>query len=80
MKTIDVLFDEFQMTIEDLAEKAGMDVGRIEAVVMGRWLPSPVERKKLAAVFDTPIDEISWGHTMDPRNVRYRRMGLKEDF
>jgi hypothetical protein len=26
------------------------------------------------------VDQISWGHTMNPRNVRYHRFGLKEDF
>jgi len=34
----------------------------------------------LAAALDVPISEVSWGHTMNPRNVRYHRYGLKENF
>ena len=24
------------------------------------------------------MEDVSWGHTMDPRNVRYRRFGFKD--
>ena len=80
MKTIDILFDESQLTIEDIAERAGLTPERVEAIAVGRWTPSPREREKIAAAFDVSIEEISWGHTMDPRNIRYHRFGLKEKF
>ena len=80
MKTVDVLFDETGLTLDDVAERANLSNERVEAIIVGRWTPSPAERKKIAAAFDVSVAEISWGHTMDPRNVRYRRFGLKEDF
>jgi transcriptional regulator with XRE-family HTH domain len=80
MKTIDLLFDESRLTIEDIAERAGMTPERVEAIAVGRWTPSPAERGKIAAAFGVAIEEISWGHTMDPRNIRYHRFGLKENF
>ena len=80
MKTVDLLFEAAGFTVEDVAESTGMQDERIEAIALGRWTPSPAERQKIAAAFDVPVTEISWGHTMDPRNVRYRRFGLKEDF
>ena len=80
VKTIDLLFEESGTTIDDIAERAGMAPQRVEAIALGRWTPSPAERHKMAAAFDVDVDSISWGHTMDPRNVRYRRFGLKEDF
>jgi len=80
MKTIDILFEETQLTIEDIAERARLTPERVEAIVVGRWTPSPAEREKIAAAFGVPVEEVSWGHTMVPRNVRYHRYGLKENF
>jgi len=47
---------------------------------LGRWTPSPAERQKVAQVFGVSADEVAWGHTMDPRNIRYHRYGMKEEF
>ncbi len=80
MKTIDILFEETQLTIEDIAERARLTSERVEAIVVGRWTPSPSERQKIAAAFGVSIDDVSWGHSMEPRNVRYHRFGLKENF
>lgn len=80
MKTIDLLFECSGDTIEDVAERSGLPAERIEAIAVGRWTPSPAEREKVAAAFGVAVDQISWGHTMDPRNIRYRQYGFKEDF
>ncbi len=80
MKTIDVLFEEQDLVIEDVAAKANLAEERVEAIALGRWTPSPKERLQLAGALGVEVADISWGHTLDPRNVRYRRFGLKEDF
>lgn len=80
MPTIDLLFESSNLTIEDIAERAGLTVPRLEAIVLGRWTPSPEDRKRIAAAFGVPVEDVSWGHTMDPRNIRYRQFGLKENF
>lgn len=80
MKTIDFLFEESALTIEDVAERAQLTVPRVEAIALGRWTPSPAERMRIAGAFGANVDEISWGHSMDPRNIRYRQFGLKENF
>ena len=80
MKTIDLLFEETQFTIEDVAERARLLPERVEAIAVGRWTPSPEERRRIALAFGVSADDISWGHTMDPRNIRYHRFGLKENF
>ena len=80
MRTVDALMDDFQFTVEDLAERSLLATDRVAAIAMGRWTPSPVEREKIAESFELDIADISWGHTLDPRNIRYRRFGLKEDF
>ena len=50
----------------------------LTAIVLGRWTPSPKERQWIADVFQVPVQEVSWGHTIDPRNLRYRRYGFQE--
>jgi hypothetical protein len=80
MKSVDVVLEEMQWSLEDLADRCALPIERVEAIVDGRWLPSPAERESIAAAIGMPVAEISWGHTMNPRNVRYHRFGLKEDF
>lgn len=80
MTTIDLLFENSQLTIEDVAERAKLSPDRVEAIAVGRWMPSPSERQRIAAAFGVPVEEVSWGHSMDPRNIRYHRFGLKENF
>ena len=80
MKTVDVILEELSLSIEELAEKSALPAERVLAIVDGRWLASPVERGVIASALDVAVDEISWGHTMNPRNVRYHRYGLREDF
>ena len=80
MKTIDLLFEETGLTITEVAERSALEPERVEAIATGRWTPSPDERARLSAAFGVAMDEISWGHTMAPRVVRYHRFGLREGF
>ena len=80
MKTIDLLFEETGLTIEEIANRTQLSAERIEAIAVGRWTPSPDERQRLAAAFGISIEDVSWGHTMAPRVVRYHRFGLREGF
>ena len=80
MKTVEHLFELTGMAIEDVAEKAALPVERVAAIAEGRWTPSPYDRTRIAAAFGVSVEEVSWGHSMNPRNIRYRRHGLKENF
>jgi transcriptional regulator with XRE-family HTH domain len=80
MRTVEHLFEQTGLTFEDIAERAKLPLERVAAIAEGRWTPSPDDRERIAAAFGVPVAEISWGHTMNPRNVRYRRHGLKENF
>lgn len=80
MKTVEHLLEETGISIEELARRAGLPPERVAAIADGRWTPSPRERELIAAAFGVPTGEISFGHTMNPRNIRYGRFGLKENF
>jgi transcriptional regulator with XRE-family HTH domain len=80
MKTVEHLFEETGFSVEDVAERSGLSMERVAAIAEARWTPSPDDRERMAAAFGVPAAEISWGHSMNPRNIRYRRFGLRENF
>ena len=77
--TIDRLFEESGLSEDDLVTRSGLTKQRVEAIMMGRWLPSPKERKAMASALSVEESEVDWGHTISPRNVRYHRFGLPDD-
>jgi transcriptional regulator with XRE-family HTH domain len=80
LRTVEHLLEELGLSIEELARRSGLARERVEAIADGRWLPGPADRERIAKAFGLEVKDISWGHTMNPRNVRYRRFGLKENF
>lgn len=48
--------------VETLATRSGLELGRVQAIVLGRWTPSPDERRRVAAVFQVDVERIAWGH------------------
>lgn len=50
------------LTVRELAVRSQLDEGRVLAIALGRWTPSPAERQKIAAVLGVAVDEITWGH------------------
>ena len=80
MRTIEYLLETTGQSIEEISARSGLSPARIQAVAEGRWTPSPREREQIARAFGMTAEEISWGHSMNTRNIRYRRFGLKEDF
>ncbi len=63
IRTVADLCREQSIAMADLAERTGLDVGRVTAIALGRWTPSPAERQKIAAVFGVAVEQIAWGHT-----------------
>lgn len=53
---------QHKITVAELTERSGLEETRVTAIVLGRWTPSPQERRKIAGVFEVSIEEISWGH------------------
>ncbi len=50
------------LSLDQLVERSGLDQGRVEAILLGRWTPSPSERQRIAAAVGAEIDDIAWGH------------------
>ncbi len=62
-RTVADLCREQTITVEELTKRTNLDIGRVTAIALGRWTPSPGERQKIAAAFDVAVDEITWGHS-----------------
>ena len=77
LKTLDLWLAERMLSIQQLAEDAQIPEKRLEAIAMGRWTPSPTDRRRIAEALQIPVDNVIWGHTMDPRNIRYRQSGFQ---
>ncbi|MEE2686241.1 MAG: transcriptional regulator [Planctomycetota bacterium] len=68
-RSIEELCKEHQMTVQELIEKTGVDDHRLVAIYMGRWTPSPEDRKKIAAAFELGVDDITWGHVTPIQHI-----------
>ena len=80
MPTLDYLLEQSQTTIAALAAASRLEEARVQAIVEGRWTPSPDERQAIADALGVPLDQVAFGHSMNARNIRFHRFGLKEDF
>jgi hypothetical protein len=61
-RTVADFCHEFDIDVAELSRRSGLDDGRVLAIALGRWTPSPSERQKIAAVFQVTTDDIAWGH------------------
>jgi transcriptional regulator with XRE-family HTH domain len=61
-KCVADLCSDKQISMAELVEKSGLPEPRVQAIVMGRWTPSPQERTKIAGALGVEVPEIAWGH------------------
>jgi transcriptional regulator with XRE-family HTH domain len=61
-KSVEQLCLEHGLDARQLAARSGLDEGRVAAIILGRWTPSPEERDAVANVFGLTRDRIIWGH------------------
>ncbi|MGE3805577.1 MAG: helix-turn-helix domain-containing protein [Gemmataceae bacterium] len=62
VRGLEELCQEQRLTLKELADKAALDIKRLQAIVEGRWTPSPQERDRIAAVFGLTREQIAFGH------------------
>ncbi len=68
-KSVVQLCKEHGLDAKQLAEKSGLDEGRVAAIILGRWTPSPAERAAVAKVFNVTAADIVWGHTTPVQHI-----------
>jgi hypothetical protein len=48
--------------LEHLLDSSGLERRVVEAIVQGRYTPSPQQRQRLAAALGIAPQQIAWGH------------------
>ena len=59
---VDDLCRKQSISSEELVRRSGLEPERVQAIVLGRWTPSPFERERIAAALGVAVDAIAWGH------------------
>lgn len=62
MKSIQTWMQERNISIEQLISESSLDSKIVEAIVAGRYTPSPQQRQRIADALDVEVSEIAWGH------------------
>ena len=50
-------------------ERSGLEEDRAKAIILGRWTPSPEERKKVCSVFGVEPQDVTWGHATPIQHI-----------
>lgn len=61
-KSVDDLCRSQEISFENLCQRSGLEPTRVQAIYLGRWTPSPAERKAIADVLSVNPGDIAWGH------------------
>ncbi len=80
MKTLDRISEDVGVSVDEISKRTGLTQKRVQAIMDGRWTPSPADRERIATALGVSVEDVIWGHTMAPRNLRYHRFGLKDQF
>jgi transcriptional regulator with XRE-family HTH domain len=54
--------EERKFSVAELVAAAGLDGRIVEAIVQGRYTPSPQQRERLAAALGVGVEQITWDH------------------
>jgi hypothetical protein len=68
-KTVADLCRAHGIDVGQLAAKSGLEEGRVTAILLGRWTPSPAERAAVSTVFGLAPDQIVWGHATPIQHI-----------
>jgi len=53
---------ERKLTQDQIVASSGLDKRVVEAIVHGRYTPSPHERQRMAAALGVDLEQITWDH------------------
>ena len=62
VKTVAEWMEEQGIGLAELVAAAGLDKRVVEAIVHGRYTPSPAQRECVAAALGLHSEQVAWGH------------------
>lgn len=62
VKNIATWMSDQGIGLDQLLEASGLERKVVEAIIQGRYTPSPQQRQRLAAALSVAPQQIAWGH------------------
>ena len=69
VKSITRWMEERGIRLEELLQASALERRVVEAIVHGRYTPSPQQRQRLAAALGVAPEDIAWGHTATVEHI-----------
>ena len=70
LKSVAEWLAERAMSREKLVELSGLDRKVAEAMIAGRYTPSPQQRQRMAEALGVHPREVAWGHTVSVDHIQ----------
>jgi ribosome-binding protein aMBF1 (putative translation factor) len=67
---VTVWMAERGLSLEGLVDAAALDRKVVEAVVRGRYTPSPQQRQRLARALGVEPEQVLWGHVNTVEHIQ----------
>lgn len=69
IKSVSEWMKEREMDVVELIAASAVDEHVVKAIVLGRYTPSPEQRRRIAAALGVDVEHIAWGHTTPIQHV-----------
>jgi transcriptional regulator with XRE-family HTH domain len=69
VKSVAEWMTERGLTLSGLVQSSGLDDRVVEAIVRGRYTPSPEQRRRLAEALGVSVEQVAWGHVAQVAHV-----------
>ena len=69
VKTVAEWMAERDIGLARLVEASGLEARVVEAIVRGRYTPSPQQRQRLSAALSVSPEQIAWGHLAEVEHL-----------
>ncbi len=62
-KTVEEWLADRRFDLDHLLESCRLDRKVLEAILHGRYTPSPAQRQRVAAALGVGVEQVLWGHS-----------------
>jgi len=63
IKSVEEWLAEKGLSSEQLCAATGLERKVVEAILQGRYTPSPQQRRRVASALGVEVDRVAWGHS-----------------
>lgn len=68
-KSVTAWLTERGLGLDQLVEQTGLDPKVVDAILHGRYTPSPQQRGRIAAALGVAPEQVAWGHVNEVQHL-----------